>query len=117
MPHLVFLHGPAAGACAGAYHYQLKRFPNSVARAVPVHLEGTRRPEVARYTEGVRGWLWAQGLKTDLVLVGYTLGASIALQYGLDYPGEVKGLVVMTVAARPKTRSAGTYELRLRAAE
>src|SRR6185436_7746673 len=55
--------------------------------------------------------------RADLVLVCYTLGASIALQYGLDYPDEVKGLVVMTVAARPKTRAAGTYELRLRAAE
>ena len=40
--------------------------------------------------EWVRGWLWAQGLKGDLVLIGYTLGASIALQYGLDYPDEVK---------------------------
>jgi pimeloyl-ACP methyl ester carboxylesterase len=29
----------------------------------------------------------------------------------------VKGLIVMTVAARPKTRPPGTYELRLRAAE
>jgi len=117
MPHLVFLHGPGAGACADAYHYQLKRFPNSVAPTLPGHLGGTRCPDVARYTDWVRGWLWAQGLKTDLVLVGYTLGASIALQYGLDYPGEVQGLIVMTVAARPKTRSAGTYELRLRAAE
>jgi pimeloyl-ACP methyl ester carboxylesterase len=59
--------------------------------------------------------LWAQGLNKDLVLVGYTLGASIALQYGLDYPDETKGLVVMTVAARPKVRAPGTYELRLRA--
>ena len=117
MPQLVFLHGPGAGACADAYHYQLKHFPNSVAPTLPGHLEGTRCPDVARYTDWVRGWLWAQGLKTDLVLVGYTLGASIALQYGLDYPGEVQGLVVMTVAARPKTRPAGTYELRLRAAE
>jgi pimeloyl-ACP methyl ester carboxylesterase len=117
MPQLVFLHGPGAGACADAYHYQLKCFPNSVAPTLPGHLEGTRCPDVARYTDWVRGWLWAQGLKKDLVLVGYTLGASIALQYGLDYPGEVEGLVVMTVAARPKTRSAGTYELRLRAAE
>jgi pimeloyl-ACP methyl ester carboxylesterase len=117
MPHLVFIHGPGAGACTDAYHYQLKRFPNSVAPTLPGHLEGTQCPDVARYTDWVRGWLWAQGLKTDLVLVGYTLGASIALQYGLDYPGEVQGLVVMTVAARPKTRSAGTYELRLRAAE
>jgi len=35
---------------------------------------------------------------------------------GLDYPDEVKGLVLMTVAARPKTRAAGGYEMRLRAA-
>jgi pimeloyl-ACP methyl ester carboxylesterase len=67
--------------------------------------------------EWVRGWLWAQRLDQDLVLVGYTLGASIALQYGLDYPDEVKGLVLMTVAARPKVRPPGTYELRLRALE
>src|SRR6185503_11633859 len=59
----------------------------------------------------------AKNLRRDLVLVGYTLGASIALQYGLDYPDEVKGLVLMTVAARPKTRPPGTYELRLRAVE
>ena len=51
------------------------------------------------------------------MLIGYTLGASIALQYGLDYPDEVRGLVVMTVAARPKVRAPDTYEMRLRAVE
>lgn len=117
MPQLVFLHGPGAGACADAYHYQLKHFQGSVAPNLPGHLEGARCPDVARYTEWVRGWLWSQGRNRDLVLVGYTLGASIALQYGLDYPEEVKGLVIMTVAARPKVRPAGTYELRLRALE
>src|SRR5204863_940726 len=106
-----------AGACADAFHHQRRHFPNSVARTLPGHLEGSRCPDVQGYVEWVRGWLWAQGLKADLVLVGYTLGASIALQYGLDYPDEVKGLVVMTVAARPKTRAAGTYEPRLRAPE
>ncbi len=116
MPQLVFIHGPGAGACADAYHYQLERFPGSVAPHLPGHLEGTRCPDVARYTEWVRGWLWAQGMKKDLVLVGYTLGASIGLQYGLDYPEEVKGLVLMTVAARPKVRAAGAYDMRLRAA-
>ena len=115
MPQLVFLHGPGAGGCADAYHHQLRHFPGSVAPNLPGHLEGTRCPDVARYTEWVRGWLWAQGLTRDLVLVGYTLGASIALQYGLDYPDEVKGLVVMTVAARPKVRAPGTYEMRLNA--
>ena len=117
MPQLVFIHGPGAGACADAYAQQLKHFPNSVAPNLPGHLEGERCVDVARYTEWVRGWLWAQGMKKDLVLVGYTLGASIALQYGLDYPNEVKGLVVMTVAARPKVRAPDTYEMRLRAAK
>lgn len=117
MPRLVFIHGPGAGACADAYIHQLAHFPGSVAPNLPGHLEGTRCPDVARYTEWLRGWLWAQGMKHDLVLVGYTLGASIALQYALDYPEEVAGLVVMTVAARPKARAPGTYEMRLRAPE
>ena len=117
MSQLVFLHGPGAGACADAFHHQRRHFPHSVAPTLPGHLEGIRCPDVARYMEWVRGWLWAQGLKRELVLVGYTLGASIALQYGLDYPDEVKGLVLMTVAARPKTRAPGAYEMRLRAME
>src|SRR5690348_14059147 len=117
MAQLVFLHGPGGGACAEAYFYQRRHFPRSVAPNLPGHPDGTRCADVARYADWVRGWLWAQGLKQDLVLVGYTLGASIALQYGLDYPDEVKGLVIMTVAARPKVRAPGTYDMRLRAAE
>jgi pimeloyl-ACP methyl ester carboxylesterase len=117
MAQLVFIHGPGAGACSDAYYYQLRHFQGSVAPDLPGHLAGTRCPDVARYAEWVRGWLWARGLTQDFVLVGYTLGASIALQYGLDYPEEVKGLVVMTVAMRPKQRPPGTYEMRLRALE
>jgi len=117
MPQLVFLHGPGAGGCADAYFHQLKHFPKSVAPTLPGHPEGTLCPDVRSYMEWVRGWLWAQGLNRDLVLVGYTLGASIALQYALDYPDEVKGIAIMTVAARPKTRKPGTHESRLRAAK
>jgi pimeloyl-ACP methyl ester carboxylesterase len=117
MPQLVFIHGPGAGACADAFVHQLRYFPGSVAPTLPGHLEGTRCPDVARYTDWVRGWLWAQERTRDLVLVGYTLGASIALQYALDYPEEVKGIVIMTVAMRPKVRAPGTYEMRLRAPE
>lgn len=117
MTQLVFVHGPGAGACAECYEYQLKHFPGSVAPTLPGHLEGKRCADIARYTEWVRGWLWAQGLNKNLVLVGYTLGADIALQYALDYPDEVKGLVIMTVAIRPKTRKPGTFELRENAAK
>jgi pimeloyl-ACP methyl ester carboxylesterase len=117
MPQLVFLHGPGAGGCADAYYHQSRHFAGSVAPDLPGHLDGSPCPDVARYAAWVRGWLSAQKLNKELVLVGYTLGASIALQYGLDYPDEVKGLVVMTVAARPKVRAPGTYEMRLRAPE
>ena len=95
MAQLVFLHGPGAGACADAFQHQLRHFPGSLAPTLPGHLVGKPCPTVERYTEWVRGWLWAQGHRRDLVLVGYTLGACIALQYGLDYPDEVRGLVLI----------------------
>lgn len=117
MTQLVFIHGPGAGGCADSYVHQLEHFPGSVAPNLPGHLSGEPCPDVARYTEWLRGWLWAQGMNQDLVLCGFTLGACIALQYGLDYPGEVKGLVLMTVAMRSKERAPGSLEFRLEAAE
>ena len=117
MPQLVFLHGPGAGGCAEAFRYQLDYFPGSLAPTLPGHRAGASCASVERYTEWVRGWLWAQGRHHDLVLVGYTLGACIALQYGLDYPEEVSALVLMTVAMRPKYRAAGSVDMRLQAAE
>lgn len=117
MSQLVFLHGPGAGGCAEAFRYQLDHFPGSLAPTLPGHLAGAPCTTVERYTDWVRGWLWARGHRRNLVLVGFTLGASIALQYGLDYPEEVEGLVCMTVAMRPKRRAPGIYALRQRAAE
>lgn len=117
MTQLVFLHGPGAGGCAEGFRYQLEHFPGSLAPNLPGHLTGASCDSVQRYTDWVRGWLWAQGKYRDLVLVGFTLGASIALQYALDYPDEVKALVGMTVAMRPKNRAPGTYTLRQQAAQ
>ena len=117
MAQLVFIHGPGAGGCAESFRYQLDYFPGSLAPTLPGHPAGAPCASVERYTDWVRGWLWAQGHRQDLVLVGFTLGACIALQYGLDYPEEVQGLVLMTVAMRPKQREQGTYDFRLRAAE
>ena len=118
MAQLVFIHGPGAGGCADAFVNQLKHFPGSVAPTLPGHLQGEpHMMDVARLTEWVRGWLWAQGLNKDLVLVGFTLGACIAFQYGLDYPDEVKGIVGTTCAVRPKGRLPETFEMRLRATQ
>lgn len=117
MTQMVFIHGPGAGGCADSFVYQLQHYPGSVAPTLPGHLQGEPCPNVERYTEWLRGWLWSQGKREELVLVGFTLGACIALQYGLDYPDEVKALVVMTVAMRPKERPPGALEIRLKAAE
>ena len=99
------------------FRYQLEHFRGSLAPELPGHLSGTACRDVAGYTEWVRGWLWAQGHKRDLVLSGYTMGASIALQYALDYPEEVKGIVISTVAMRRKGIKEEIFANRLKAAE
>jgi pimeloyl-ACP methyl ester carboxylesterase len=116
MTQYVFIHGPGAGGCSDSYVNQLEHFPGSLAPDLPGHRGGAPCPDVAHYTEWLRGWLWAQDHRQDLVLAGFTLGACIALQYGLDYPEEVKALVLMTVAMGPKTRPPETLEFRQRAA-
>ncbi|PKB63879.1 MAG: hypothetical protein BZY80_04990 [SAR202 cluster bacterium Io17-Chloro-G2] len=117
MSQMVFIHGPGAGGCADSFVNQLSHYPDSLAPTLPGHLKGKPCPDVERYMEWVRGWLSAQGRTHDLVLVGFTLGACIALQYALDYPDEVKAIVLMTVAMRPKERAPGSLEMRLKAAE
>jgi len=117
MSPLVFIHGPGAGGCAEGFRLQRHHFPGSLAPTLPGHLAGAPCDSVKAYTDWLRGWLWAQGQTQDLVLVGFTLGACIALQYGLDYPDEVRGLVLMTVAMRSKQRAPEMLDSRLRAAE
>jgi pimeloyl-ACP methyl ester carboxylesterase len=117
MTQMVFIHGPGAGGCAECFVHQVKYYPGSLAPTLPGHLQADPCPTVERYTEWLRGWLWAQGKQQDLVLVGFTLGACIALQYGLDYPNEVKALLLMTAGMRPRERRPGTLEFRLKAAQ
>ena len=105
MAQLVFIHGPGASGCAEAWIHQLKHFPGSVAPTLPGNPEGTHCPDITRAMEWVRGWLWAQGMRKNLVLAGYTLGAAIALQYALDYPDEVKGLVLSAVSVAPRAEA------------
>ena len=117
MTQMVFIHGPGAGGRADSFVHQLKYYPGSLAPTLPGHPDGTSCANVERYTEWLRGWLWSKGRQKDLVLVGFTLGGCVALQYGLDYPDEVTALVLMTTGMRPRERRPGTLEFRLRAAE
>jgi pimeloyl-ACP methyl ester carboxylesterase len=117
MTQLVFLHGPGAGGCSDSYVNQLSHYPGSLAPDLPRHPHGAPCSSVERYTDWLRGWLHGQGIKKDLVLSGFTLGACVALQYALDYPDEVKGLVLMTIAMRPKSRRPQDLQFRLDASQ
>ena len=109
--------GPGRGDVRNRLSINSNTIRGSLAPTLPGHLEGKPCANVERYTEWLRGWLWSKGKRQDLVLVGFTLGACIALEYGLDYPDEVKALVLMTVAMRPKERPRSALELRLKAAQ
>ena len=117
MSQLVLIHGPGAGGCSAGYQYQLQHFHGSLAPDLPGHIEGESLSTVSEYTEWLRNWLHNLGHTEDLVLSGFTLGACIALQYALDYPDEVVGLLLMTIAMRPKERPPGSLEFRLNAAK
>ena len=117
MSQLVLIHGPGAGGCSAGYQYQLQHFNGSLAPDLPGHIEGESLSTVREYTEWLRNWLHNLGHTEDLVLSGFTLGACIALQYALDYPDEVVGLLLMTIAMRPKERPPGSLEFRLNAAK
>src|SRR5262245_32697379 len=117
MTQMVFIHGPGAGGCADSFVHQLKYYPDSLAPNLPGLPDGNSCATVERCTEWLRGWLWSQGKQRELVLVGFTLGGCIALQYGLDYPDEVKALVLMTTGMRPRERKPGALEFRVKAAQ
>ena len=117
MSQLVLIHGPGAGGCAASFRYQLGRFPGALAPDLPGHLDGDSFDDVSGYTRWLQGWLRERGHRGGLVLAGFTLGACVALDYALTWPGEVDGLLLMTVAMRPKERAAGSLEFRRKAAQ
>ena len=117
MSQLVLIHGPGAGGCAASFRYQLARFPDALAPDLPGHLDGESFDDVAGYTRWLREWLRARGHRGGLTLAGFTLGACVALDYALTWPDEMDGLLLMTVAMRPKERAPGGLEFRLNAAQ
>ena len=116
MSQFVFIHGPGAGSCSDSFRNQLDYFEGSVAPDLPGHPDGEPCSDVVGYANWLRGWLWGNDKRDDLVLCGFTLGACIALQYALDFPEEVKALVLMTVSMRSKDRPPDSLQFRLDAA-
>jgi len=94
---LVFIHG--SGGCREAWHYQTKHFPDADAINLPGHPDGEPRNSVEGYVDWLRGYIQEMGYR-DVVLAGHSLGSAIAQLYGLNYPDDLKGLILIGGGAR-----------------
>ena len=96
---LLFIHG--SGGCAESFRFPLAAFPGARAVNLPGHPDGELRTSVGACTTWLHDYVQREGL-TQLVLAGHSLGGAIALQYTLDYPGELPGIVLLGSGARLK---------------
>jgi pimeloyl-ACP methyl ester carboxylesterase len=94
---LIFIHG--SGGCKESWQYQTQYFEDSVAIDLPGHPDGELCSSIDDYVEWLHGYVTENG-DTDLVITGHSLGGGIALQYGLKYPENVKGLICVGSGAR-----------------
>ena len=94
---LIFIHG--SGGCKESWQYQTRYFEGSEAIDLPGHPDGEPCSTIDNYADWLHEYVTAKGY-TDLVITGHSLGGGIALQYGLKYPEEIKGLICMGSGGR-----------------
>ena len=94
---LVFVHG--AGESSMSFHYQLRHFRGAIGIDLPGHPVGKPCTSVEGYVEWVRGYLAGRRCN-DVVLCGHSMGGAIAQTYALNYPDELKGIVLVGTGAR-----------------
>ena len=90
---------PGSGCARGEWVYQTEYFAGSEVVVFPGHPEGKPCSSIDEYVEWLRGYIH-QHRYQDVILVGHSMGGAIAQLYGLKYPGEVKGLVLVATGAR-----------------
>ncbi|UCH50460.1 MAG: alpha/beta hydrolase, partial [Chloroflexota bacterium] len=98
---LIFIHG--AGNTSLLWHYQTKYFTGSEAINLPGHPEGKACTSIDEYAQWFHQYV-SQGKHLPLAIAGHSLGGAIALMYALDYPGDVKALILIGTGARLRVR-------------
>ncbi len=94
---------PGSGAGGEVWQYQTEYFPDSEGISLPGHPEGEACTSVDDYVEWLRGYIHQQGYQ-DVILVGHSLGGAIAQLYALQYPDELKALILIGTGARLRVR-------------
>ena len=94
---LIFIHG--SGGCKESWKYQTEYFKGSEAINLPGHPDGDLCPTIDAYVAWLRTTIQEKGY-TDVVLAGHSLGGGIALQYALDYPEDLAGIITVGSGGR-----------------
>jgi pimeloyl-ACP methyl ester carboxylesterase len=92
---LIFIHGSGGDHSLWSLQYaKLHKHYNVVAIDLPGHghSQGSGESDVGNYCLWVRKLMDVLNLKNP-ILVGHSLGAAITLQFALNYPQEIKGIV------------------------
>lgn len=112
LPPLVFIHGAfgAAEDFAVSIIPELARRYRCIAIDRPGHGYSARQPDSRAGTTPLTPDLQAEILRATLqalevgerpVLVGFSLGAAVALAWGLEHPDEIAGLMLINPASHP----------------
>ncbi len=94
---LIFIHG--SGGCKESWQYQTEYFKGSDAVNLPGHPDGELCPTIEGYVGWLRTYIQEKGY-TEVVLAGHSLGGGIALQYALDYPEDLAGVITVGSGGR-----------------
>lgn len=94
---LIFIH--ASGATKESWYYQTQYFKDAEAIDLPGHSEGKPCTSINDYVQWLRGYIYGTGYR-DVVLAGHSLGGGIAQLYALQYPEELKALILVGTGAR-----------------
>jgi pimeloyl-ACP methyl ester carboxylesterase len=92
---LIFIHGSGGDHSLWSLQYaKLHKHYNIVAIDLPGHgrSKGSGESDVGNYCFWIKRLLDILHLKNS-ILVGHSLGAAITLQFALNYPQEIKGIV------------------------
>lgn len=90
---------PGSGAGGNLWQYQTRFFPEAEGISLPGHPDGVPKNSIPEYIEWLHGYIQEKGYK-DIILGGHSLGGGIAQLYALNYPRDLKGLMLIGTGAR-----------------
>jgi pimeloyl-ACP methyl ester carboxylesterase len=107
MTPLLYVHG--SGHTHESFEAQLAAFPDSDAVSLPGHPEGVALTSVADSAVWLAKYLrWRRADKA--IVAGNSLGGAIAIEWALQYPEQVAGLVLLATGGRLRV-SAEIFEM------